>query len=94
MADFQLIINKAQEIIDKALNAKSLNEVATDITSTNGVVFQAIDGDGNPIKVNYTDDSTEARTLAGDKKTELEGQVGTLETEIDGLADDIKTELA
>ena len=93
MANYNLIISKAQEIIDKATNAQSLANTATAITSTNGVEFKPLDGDGNVIDVSYIDDSTEARTLAGSKVTELNTSVTTLETEIDGLADDIKTEL-
>ncbi len=94
MADFQLIISKANEILALANNAKNLQELEDEIVSSEGGVIIPKDENGNELSVRFTDDSSEIKTVIDNRVSEIKSNISDLETDIDELADDIKTELA
>jgi hypothetical protein len=88
MADYQLIINKANEIIQLATNAKGVKELMETIDVTDGAVVTAVDSD-----LTFTDTSTEIQDILTAKLATLQTNLDDIDLVIDELADEIIEEL-
>jgi len=88
MADYQLIINKANEIIQLATNAKGVSELKESIDVNDGAVI-------NPVgtELTFVDTSEETKDLITAKIATLETNLTDIDTAIDELADEIIAEL-
>jgi prefoldin subunit 5 len=84
MADYQLIINKANEIIQLATNANGVSELIDSIDVNDGAVI-------NPVgtELNFVDTSGETKDLITAKIATLETNLTDINTAIDELADEI-----
>jgi hypothetical protein len=91
--DYQVVIEKAQLIINTAIQARSLNAIKEAIDPTEGGNVTPLDNAGKPIDYKFFNDDANLQTIITTKQTAIGAEVTALEVIIDGLADDIKAEV-
>jgi hypothetical protein len=91
--DYQVVIEKAQLIINTAIQARSLNDIKEAIDPTEGGNVIPLDNAGNPIDYQFFNDDADLQAIITAQQTAIDGQVTALEVIIGGLADNIKAEV-
>jgi hypothetical protein len=91
--DYQVVIDKAQLIINTAIQARSLNAIKEAIAPTEGGNVMPLNNAGKPIDYQFFNDDADLQAIITAQQTAIDGQVTALEVIIDGLADDIKAEV-
>jgi hypothetical protein len=91
--DYQVVIEKAQLIINTAIQARSLNNIKESIDPTEGGNVMPLDNAGKPIDYKFFNDDADLQAIITAQQTAIDGQVTALEVIIGGLADNIKAEV-